>query len=63
MFKLGFRGGLSYESTPFVLRQYYPFGRSKYSTAQTTLRQLKDNLNYIYIQSCDGADHREDNDL
>ena len=49
MFKLGFRGGIRYESTPFVLSQYYPFGRSKYSTAQTTLRQLKDNLNYIYL--------------
>ena len=29
-----------YLSTTAVLSQYYPFGRSKYSTAQTTLRQL-----------------------
>ena len=45
--------GLRYESTPLVLRQvlreYPPFGRSKYIPAQTTFRQQKDNLNYIYI--------------
>jgi hypothetical protein len=36
-------------SYPFVLTQYYPFARSKYIPAQTTFRQLPDNLNYIYI--------------
>ena len=36
-------------STKAVPSQYYPFRRSKYSTAQTTLRQLEDNLDYIYI--------------
>ena len=46
---LGFWGGLRYESTPFVLRQYEgstpKFLRSKYILAQTTFRQQKDNLN------------------
>jgi len=32
--------GLRYESTPFVLRQYPLFCRSKYIPAQTTSRQL-----------------------
>ena len=40
-----------------VLRQYEgstpKFLRSKYILAQTTKRQQKDNLDYIYIRVCD----------
>ena len=39
-------------SYPFVLTQYYPFARSKYIPAQTTFRQLPDNLNYICSSNC-----------
>jgi len=42
---LGFEGGLRYESTPFVLRQYYQFFKVKiYSGTdklKTTKRQLE----------------------
>jgi len=42
---LGFSGGLRYESTPFILRQYYQFFKVKiYSGTdnfQTTLRQFQ----------------------
>ena len=50
---LGIVWGLRYESTTLALRQYEgstpPFGRSKYILAQTTFRQQKDNLIYIYL--------------
>jgi hypothetical protein len=49
---LGFSGGLRYESTPFVLRQYYQFFKVKiYSGTdnfQTTLRQFGRYI-YVYI--------------
>ena len=52
---LGIVWGLRYESTTLALRQYEgstpPFGRSKYIPAQTTFRQQKDNLNYIYVEN------------
>ena len=38
-----------FETIPFVLKQYYPFGRSKYIPAQTKIRQKSDNLGYIYV--------------
>ena len=48
---MGFKVWEYYLSTKAVLPQYYPFGRSKYIPAQTTKRQQKDNLRYIYVQN------------
>ena len=45
---LGYIWGLRYGSTTLALTQYEgsttPFGRSKYILAQTTFRQIPDNL-------------------
>ena len=53
---LGFEGGLRYESTPFVLRQYYQFFKVKiYSGTdkfKTTKRQLELYISFKLSGSC-----------